>query len=94
MPVCNVLLQAGSPEFRQYAQNILKNNQSLAKALLAKGYTVCPRLIAPLCLSVYWLIVLVCSQLVSGGTDNHLILVDLRPQVRVRSASIYVLCCL
>jgi len=43
------------PEFRSYAQQIVKNAQSLAAALKAFGYRI-----------------------VSGGTDNHLMLVDLR----------------
>ena len=43
------------PEFKQYAQQVVKNAAALAKALTGKGY-----------------------RLVSGGTDNHLMLVDLR----------------
>src|SRR6185295_2104805 len=43
------------PEFKQYAQQIVKNARALADALKQKGY-----------------------RLVSGGTDNHLMLVDLR----------------
>jgi glycine hydroxymethyltransferase len=43
------------PEFRTYAQQIVKNAKALANALTAKGY-----------------------RLQSGGTDNHLMLVDLR----------------
>jgi glycine hydroxymethyltransferase len=43
------------PEFKQYAQQVVKNAAALAKALTIKGY-----------------------RLVSGGTDNHLMLVDLR----------------
>ncbi len=43
------------PEFRQYAQQIVKNARALAAALQGKGY-----------------------RLQSGGTDNHLMLVDLR----------------
>lgn len=43
------------PEFKTYAQQIVKNARALAEALMAKGY-----------------------RLVSGGTDNHLMLVDLR----------------
>ena len=43
------------PEFKGYAQQIVKNAKALASALTAKGY-----------------------RLQSGGTDNHLMLVDLR----------------
>src|SRR3954447_17063837 len=43
------------PEFKTYAQQIVKNAKSLANALVKKGY-----------------------RLQSGGTDNHLMLVDLR----------------
>src|SRR2546423_10986043 len=43
------------PEFRQYAQQIVKKAKALAAALQGKGY-----------------------RLQSGGTDNHLMLVDLR----------------
>lgn len=43
------------PEFKSYAQQIVKNARSLADALVKKGY-----------------------RLQSGGTDNHLMLVDLR----------------
>ncbi len=44
-----------SDEFTDYANQIIKNSQTFAKALVAKEY-----------------------QIVSGGTDNHLVLVDLR----------------
>jgi glycine hydroxymethyltransferase len=43
------------PEFKGYAQQIVKNAKALASALQKKGY-----------------------RLQSGGTDNHLMLVDLR----------------
>jgi glycine hydroxymethyltransferase len=43
------------PQFKAYAQQIVKNAKSLADALIARGY-----------------------RLTSGGTDNHLMLVDLR----------------
>ncbi|CAM3353702.1 serine hydroxymethyltransferase [Deinococcus saxicola] len=49
--------EALQPEFRAYAQQIVKNAQALAAAFQEKGYRV-----------------------VSGGTDNHLFLLDLRPQ--------------
>src|SRR6185369_6660189 len=47
--------EALRPEFKAYGQQIVKNAQSLAGALMKKGY-----------------------RLQSGGTDNHLMLVDLR----------------
>ena len=42
-------------EFSVYAQQVITNAQSMAKAFVDKGY-----------------------QLISGGTDNHLMLIDLR----------------
>jgi glycine hydroxymethyltransferase len=47
--------EADSPEFTQYAQQIVKNAKAMAEKLLEYGFG-----------------------LVSGGTDNHLILIDLR----------------
>jgi glycine hydroxymethyltransferase len=49
------LREAMQPEFRVYAENIVKNAAALAKGLQARGF-----------------------DLVSGGTDNHLMLLDLR----------------
>ncbi len=48
------LKEAMSAEFKQYAQQIVANAQTLAAALSARGFT-----------------------LSSGGTDNHLILIDM-----------------
>jgi glycine hydroxymethyltransferase len=48
--------EAGSPEFREYAAQIVRNAQALAEAMAGEGFRI-----------------------VSGGTDNHLMLVDLRP---------------
>src|SRR5687767_8493116 len=48
--------EAAQPEFRVYADGIVKNARALAAALAAEGFRI-----------------------VSGGTDNHLMLVDLRP---------------
>jgi glycine hydroxymethyltransferase len=45
------------PDFKTYTQQVVKNAQALAAALMALGYRI-----------------------VSGGTDNHLMLVDLRPK--------------
>ena len=42
-------------EYTAYANQVIKNSQALAKALVAKDY-----------------------QIISGGTDNHLVLIDLR----------------
>ena len=47
------LKEALSPEFKAYAEQVVKNARALADGLVAKGY-----------------------KLVSGGTDNHLMLVD------------------
>lgn len=47
--------EALKPSFAEYARQVVKNAQALAKALTEKGY-----------------------RLSSGGTDNHLMLVDLR----------------
>jgi len=48
------LKEAAAPEFKTYAQEIVRNAKALADELMARGFS-----------------------LVSGGTDNHLILVDL-----------------
>ncbi len=48
--------EAGQPEFKVYAAQIVRNARALAEALAAEGFRI-----------------------VSGGTDNHLMLVDLRP---------------
>lgn len=48
--------EAMQPDFRAYAEQIVKNAKALAKGLLDRGF-----------------------DLVSGGTDNHLMLADLRP---------------
>lgn len=49
------LREAMQPEFRTYAETIVKNAAALADALVRRGF-----------------------HLVSGGTDNHLMLLDLR----------------
>ncbi len=50
------LREAMQPEFKTYAQNVVKNAKAMAAALLDEGF-----------------------DLVTGGTDNHLMLADLRP---------------
>ena len=47
--------EALSPEFREYANGIIKNAKAMSEALLERNVN-----------------------LVSGGTDNHLMLIDLR----------------
>ncbi len=49
-------LEASKPEFRAYANQIVRNAAALAEGLTAAG-----------------------TRIVSGGTDNHLVLADLRP---------------
>ena len=46
--------EALEPEFKAYQQQVVKNAQAMAKALIARGYKI-----------------------VSGGTQNHLMLIDL-----------------
>lgn len=53
--VANQLLEAQTPEFKEYIQQVKKNASTLANYLVSKGYN-----------------------LVTNGTDNHLMLVDLR----------------
>jgi glycine hydroxymethyltransferase len=48
--------EAGQPDFRRYAADVVANAQALAAGLAEEGFRI-----------------------VSGGTDNHLMLVDLRP---------------
>jgi len=48
--------EALNPEFRKYAEQIVKNSKALAKSLMGNGI-----------------------KLVTNGTDNHMILVDLTP---------------
>jgi glycine hydroxymethyltransferase len=48
------LLEAATPEFKEYGRQIVRNAKALAEELLAYGF-----------------------RLVSGGTDNHLILIDM-----------------
>ncbi len=48
--------EAATPEFRDYAAQVVRNAAALAESLASHGL-----------------------RLVSGGTDNHLMLVDLRP---------------
>jgi glycine hydroxymethyltransferase len=47
-------IEASSPDFKSYAQQVIDNAQAMAKELTDRGYHI-----------------------VSGGTDNHLMLIDL-----------------
>ena len=49
--------EALQPEFRAYGEQVMKNAQALAGAMVSKGY-----------------------QIISGGIDSHLMLIDLRPK--------------
>jgi glycine/serine hydroxymethyltransferase len=51
-------MQAITPEFKAYQEQVLSNAARLAKSLAARGY-----------------------DLVSGGTDVHLVLVNLKSKV-------------
>ncbi|MFN5560236.1 MAG: serine hydroxymethyltransferase [Opitutaceae bacterium] len=54
------------PDFRQYAEQVVRNSRAFAAAMISRGYKV-----------------------VSGGTDNHLFLVDLRanlPELTAKKA--------
>ncbi len=58
--------QCATPEFKTYAQQVVKNSQALAAAMISRGY-----------------------KLISGGSDNHLFLVDLRhnlPELTAKKA--------
>ncbi len=67
--VAVALRQATTPEFKEYQEQVLKNAQALAGALIGRGYRV-----------------------VSGGTDNHLLLVDLRGSKSIDGARLEEVC--
>ena len=68
------LKQAQSPEFKQYQTQVLKNCQALAQG----NYSIIILTFYLLFLSPYKGFIKRGYTIVSGGTDNHLILVDLR----------------
>ncbi|MDB4173280.1 serine hydroxymethyltransferase [Bacteroidia bacterium] len=49
--------EALDPSYKSYCQQVMKNTQALAQAMVTRGYKI-----------------------ISGGTDNHLMLIDLRPK--------------
>ena len=63
--IAQCLWEAEQPEFREYAKRVVENAEALAKELQASS--LARRGLANL-------------KLVGGGTDCHLLLVDLRPQ--------------
>lgn len=54
--IATCMLQAMTPEFKQYQEQIIRNARALCTGLIEKGYSIS-----------------------TGGTDVHLVLVDLRP---------------
>jgi len=66
--VATQLREVMTPEFHEYAAQIITNAKAMAEELTRLGYT-----------------------LVTGGTDNHLVLVDLKPQ-KVLGSKVQVLC--
>jgi len=56
--------EALRPEFKEYAQSVVRNAQVLAETIKSGGFDI-----------------------VTGGTDNHLLLVDLRPKKLTGKAS-------
>ncbi|XP_041786855.1 serine hydroxymethyltransferase isoform X2 [Anopheles merus] len=66
--IATCMLQAQSPEFRAYQEQVIKNARALCVGLLEKGYSVA-----------------------TGGTDVHLVLVDLRPVAITGARAEYIL---
>lgn len=66
--IATAMLQAQSPEFKEYQQQVVKNAQTLCKGLISRGYKIA-----------------------TGGTDVHLILVDLRPNSITGARAEYIL---
>ncbi len=52
--------EALSDEFKAYGEQVIKNAQNMAKAMMSLGYKI-----------------------ISGGTDNHLMLIDLRSKTNI-----------
>lgn len=66
--IATAMLQAQSPEFKEYQVQVVKNAQKLCEGLTGKGYAVA-----------------------TGGTDIHLLLLDLRPQGLTGAKAEYIL---
>lgn len=66
--IATCMLQAQTPEFKEYQVQIIKNAKALCDGLLQKGYSIS-----------------------TGGTDVHLVLVDLRPSGITGARAEYIL---
>lgn len=66
--IATCMLQARTPEFKDYQTQIIRNAQALCKGLIERGYSIS-----------------------TGGTDVHLVLVDLRPAGITGARAEYVL---
>lgn len=66
--IATCMMQAQTPEFKDYQVQIIKNARALCEGLLQKGYSIS-----------------------TGGTDVHLVLVDLRPAGITGARAEYVL---
>lgn len=66
--IATCMLQAQTPEFKDYQVQIIKNARALCEGLLQRGYSIS-----------------------TGGTDVHLVLVDLRPAGITGARAEYVL---
>lgn len=66
--IATCMMQAQTPEFKDYQVQIIKNARALCDGLLQKGYSIS-----------------------TGGTDVHLVLVDLRPAGITGARAEYVL---
>lgn len=66
--IATAMLQAKTPEFKEYQVQVVKNAQRLCEGLISKGYSVA-----------------------TGGTDIHLLLLDLRPAGLTGAKAEYIL---
>uniref|UniRef100_A0A336L6X1 Serine hydroxymethyltransferase n=1 Tax=Culicoides sonorensis TaxID=179676 RepID=A0A336L6X1_CULSO len=66
--IATAMLQAQTPEFKDYQQQVVKNAQQLCNGLISRGYKIA-----------------------TGGTDVHLVLVDLRPNGITGARAEYIL---